>query len=388
LNQLIEKILEEIRNQGPISFARFMEWALYCPVYGYYEKEEDTLGRHGDYYTSVSVGPLFGELLARQFAAWLEELRGPVCLVEAGAHRGHLARDILCWLRSQRPALFQAIQYCIVEPSAKRQEWQRSILAEFKPQIRWVKSLAACSQSINDRASEDSERGVHGIIFSNELLDSMPVHRFGWDAAGGAWFEWGVTFENAHLSWTKLPGSAGGAPADSDHDRSSGEKPALPGRTAPPDLPPELLRSLPDGFTIEVCPAASQWWAQAARVLEAGKLLAMDYGLTADEWLTPERAVGTVRGYRQHRLSSDILADPGGQDITAHVNFTTIRQVGESEGLRTDELVTQEQFLTRIAAPVLRDQSSFWTPERVRQFQTLTHPNHLGRAFRVLVQAR
>src|SRR5262249_43589657 len=115
MNQVAEKIAAEIRNYGPISFARFMESALYCPVYGYYEKEEDTIGRGGDYYTSVSVGALFGELLAHQFAEWLMNLQtstetGSLRLIEAGAHHGHLARDILRWLRAHRPALFAALQ--------------------------------------------------------------------------------------------------------------------------------------------------------------------------------------------------------------------------------------------------------------------------------------
>src|SRR5229473_2102338 len=102
-----------------MSLARFMRLALYCPVYGYYEKEEDTLGRRGDYYTSASVGSLFGELLALQFANWLTQLGAlptgrPLQIVEAGAHQGHLAKDILTWLGAKRPELCQTIQYCII----------------------------------------------------------------------------------------------------------------------------------------------------------------------------------------------------------------------------------------------------------------------------------
>ena len=122
LSGAAEKIAKEIGGRGAIPFARFMELALYCPVYGYYEKEEDTIGRRGDYYTSVSVGSLFGELLGFQFAAWLgpeaQEGRGsgpnepgaePAEIVEAGAHRGELARDILSWMRRQQPGLFQRL---------------------------------------------------------------------------------------------------------------------------------------------------------------------------------------------------------------------------------------------------------------------------------------
>src|SRR6185295_6681386 len=104
-------IREEIKVKGPISFARFIELALYCPNLGYYERPESRIGKHGDYYTSVSVGPLFGELLAFQFSKWLETMPGPVKLVEAGAHDGRLALDIL---RALPRSLLDRVEYWIV----------------------------------------------------------------------------------------------------------------------------------------------------------------------------------------------------------------------------------------------------------------------------------
>jgi SAM-dependent MidA family methyltransferase len=152
----------------------------------------------------------------------------------------------------------------------------------------------------------------------------------------------------------------------------------------------ELLQALPDGFSIEVSPAAKQWWREAALALHSGKLVAIDYGLTADELLMPGRKEGTLRAYHRHRPGSDVLARPGEQDVTAHVNFTAIQAAGESVGLSTEGFETQAQFLTRIAARTWQKEASFaeWSPERTRQFQTLTHPEHLGRSFRVLVQSR
>ena len=147
---------------------------------------------------------------------------------------------------------------------------------------------------------------------------------------------------------------------------------------------------LPDGFTTEVCPAAEEWWRTAAIALGCGKLVTVDYGLSADEFFMPEREEGTTRGYHHHRPSSNALANPGEQDITAHVNFTAIRTAGESAGLKTNSFLTQAKFLTSIAAQTWKDEGSFgeWTAERTRQFQTLTHPEHLGRSFQVLVQSR
>src|SRR5690349_15235751 len=125
-----------------------MELALYCPVYGYYEKEADTVGRRGDFYTSVSVGSLFGELLAFQFADWFEQDEashgdptGQLLLVEAGAHDGRLAADVLAWLRHWRPKLFQRIEYRIIESSAVRRGWQAITLANFTEKVRWPNVL-------------------------------------------------------------------------------------------------------------------------------------------------------------------------------------------------------------------------------------------------------
>lgn len=386
MNHAAEIIAGEIANKGVISFARFMELALYCPFYGYYERERDIIGPRGDYYTSVSVGSLFGELLAFQFAEWLEESQVPSAgggtsaatevlrILEAGAHGGMLARDILVWMRDHRPALFQGLEYWIVEPSERRQGWQRGTLVQFAAKLHWVKQvpeLLGVPASLP--ANRPSLPSVRGIIFSNELLDAMPVHRLGWDAKIRMWYEWGVTMESGRFAWTRMPATA---------ESSVGRWQMANGK--------ELLDVLPDGFTVETSPAAEQWWREAASVLECGRLVTLDYGLTADELFVPERKEGTARAYCHHQSSWDVLAQPGEQDITAHLNFTAIQTAGESAGLRTDAFLTQAQFLTGIAGRVWEGGASFgeWTRARTRQFQTLTHPEHLGRSFRVLVQSR
>ena len=370
-----------------------MELALYCPNCGYYENDKDIIGRGGDYYTSVSVGSLFGELLAFQFSEWLQEIQGSglsregrageggaaVRIVEAGAHGGDLAGDILGWLREHRPGLFGGLEYWIVEPSAGRRNWQQRKLREYGNIVHWAGELAGVTGTVFPDSRVQHSAGWRGICFSNELLDAMPVHRLGWDARARVWFEWGVTLQAGRLVWTRMPGEA---PRNRNQQSNAGEfcfqLPKDPG----------LLDTLPDGFTTELCPAAEEWWRAAAMALGCGKVLTFDYGLSAEEFFVPERKEGTARGYHHHRLSSNLLAHPGEQDITAHVNFTAIRTAGESAGLKTDAFLTQAQFLTRIAARILKEEGSFgdWTPERTRQFQTLIHPNHLGQAFRVLVQ--
>lgn len=359
MSQLTEIIKAEIALQGAIPFARFMELALYCPDYGFYETESDTVGRQGDFYTSVSVGSLFGELLAFQFAEWLAELDGKVQIVEAGAHDGKLAADILRWLKRRRPALFERLEYVVAEPSVRRRGWQRKALGEFGGQVRWVENGFAQQQS-----------AFAGVVFANELLDAMPVHRVGWDAKNRTWFEWSVVWEKERFTWAQT-------------------------RTVPTNellskLPDDLLAVLPDGFTTEISPAAEEWWNAAARALSKGRLLTLDYGLTSDEFFSPSRINGTLRAYRRHKHCDDLLVDPGEQDITAHVNFSRIQTVGERGGMKSEMLMTQSESLVRIVKRFWSEaeREGDWTPQRNREFQTLMHPEHLGRAFRVLVQSR
>jgi SAM-dependent MidA family methyltransferase len=386
MNPLSEIIRREAAQSGVLSFARFMELALYCPVHGYYETKKDNPGRHGDFYTSVGVGELFGQLLAFQFAGWLQaEVHSPqstVHIVEAGAHDGQLARDILAWLQSNRPELLDQVEYWIIEPSARRQEWQGETLREFAPRVRW---FAGFQSLLQERTCHSSPATGHpplrGVIFSNELLDAMPVHRFGWDAAKKTWFEWGVAVDGEQFAWAKI-----------QNPESRIQNPEL-------DLPTSLLAVLPDGYTVETCPAAQNWWRKAAGILEHGKLMTIDYGFTADELYSPNRTRGTLRAYFRHHASDDLLANVGGQDLTAHVNFSAIQAAGESVGLKTEMFSTQSQFLTRILEKASKDDflgklvaakrsEDGWTPVQARQFQTLTHPEHLGRAFRVLVQSK
>lgn len=362
MTTLSQIIRAEAAASGVLSFARFMELALYCPEFGYYETQKDNVGRGGDFITSVSAGGLFGELLAFQFAGWLEnEIRNQkpeVKIIEAGAHDGKLAADILGWLQANRPELFSRLGYCLIEPSARRQEWQRETLKRFTPRVRWFNDFEDLSPTTRHPSSA-------GIIFSNELLDAFPVHRYGWDARNKKWFEWGVAVRGEKFDWAKIPNSKFRIPNS------------------------ELESVLPDGYIIETSSAAENWWRKSAGVLERGKLVAIDYGFASDEQFSPARTNGTLRAYFRHHVSDDLLANVGEQDLTAHVNFSAIRKAGEEVGMKTEMFTTQTKFLTQILGKTLADKTfGEWTPARTRQFQTLTHPEHLGRAFRVLVQSR
>jgi SAM-dependent MidA family methyltransferase len=423
VSELANQIKTEIAARGVISFAQFMGMALYHPGLGYYETDRSRVGFQGDFYTSVSTGELFGQLLAFRFAGWFAEFPAEaedLRIVEAGAHDGKLAGDIMGWLKRHRPELFGRIQYCIIEPSAQRQAWQAEKLKEFGARVQWVGNFAELDDKVaaestpgaqivaspsprpsppgegecsavgrasatagvmpspkeknaalyRDAATPLSHGALNGIIFSNELLDAMPVHRLGWDAAKHEWFEWGVGWDGGQFVWLKMPTLTVGLELAAQ-------------------FPDALLQVLPDGYAIEVCPAAADWWREAAGVLARGRLLTMDYGFTTEEMISPSRTKGTLRAYFRHHLSDDLLINAGEQDLTAHVNFSVIQAAGEGAGLRTEGYITQPQFLTRILADAIKDPAfRDWNTSRTRQFQTLTHPEHLGRSFKVLVQGR
>jgi SAM-dependent MidA family methyltransferase len=161
---LIKIIRAEIRTRGPQSFAWFMEQALYHPEHGYYSSGRASIGRKGDYFTNVSVGPLFGQLLAAQFAEIWERL-GKIdnfTIVEQGAHDGEFARDVLSALRGKSPKFFSTLRYSIIEPFPVLQGRQAQALQEFGDRVQWGRSL-------------DELEPFAGVHFSNELLDAMPI---------------------------------------------------------------------------------------------------------------------------------------------------------------------------------------------------------------------
>ncbi len=355
-------VRRELKEAGEISFHRFMELALYCPKIGYYERGNGILGKEGDFVTSVSTGSLFGQFLAFQFTSWCEDFSGLVQWVEAGAHDGKLATDILSVVREGAPEVFERVRYVIIEPSERRQSWQRERLDGFGEKVSWVGSLKELSQD-----------GIRGVLFSNELLDAFPVHRLGWDAIGKRWFEWGVGSSGERFEWQRMRGGS------RDWSLELG--------AAGFDIPPELAAVLPDGFVLEISPEAGAWWREAAEVLHLGRLMTVDYGLLAEQFLMPERRSGTLRSYRRHSVGTDLLSSPGEQDLTAHINFSQLIRAGEKAGLKTESLTSQSEFFAGLAQRMWSS-SAAPSASKVRQFQSLTHPEHLGRAFRVLVQSR
>ena len=351
MSQLDGIIRAEILAAGPMRFDRFMEMALYHPGLGYYAKTGGlpAIGRPGDFFTSVSVGPLFGRLLARQFHQMWQGLGKPrpFGVIEQGAHDGRLARDILEWCRAETPDFFDAMGYGIVRPSGSAP----AMLAEFAGRI-------TCFEDLESLAVEQ------GVFFSNELADAFPVRRI--TRLSGEWREQHVDVKGEKLAWTDQPIE------DAELIRA--------------------VRGLPtiEGYTTEINLRARHWIGQVARAIHRGYVLTIDYGWPASIYYAPFRTGGTLTARVQHQTVDDPLADPGDRDITAHVDFSALARAGEAAGLVTLGFLDQQRFLTGVAHDELNGTEGprVNLQENLRAWNTLTHPEHLGARFQVLLQAK
>jgi SAM-dependent MidA family methyltransferase len=356
MNALESILREEIRAHGPMRFDRFMEQALYHPEYGYYACPR-AIGRAGDFYTSVSVGPLFGQLLARQARQMARLLGEPeFWIVEQGAHDGQLACDILSNLRTNDPEFFDTLRYAIVEPSSAARHAQQEKLAEFGAQVRWL-----------DRPA-DWKGGVPcGLFLSNELADALPVRLI--ERGAEEWNERCVVIDKDDaLGWKTV------AIEDAELLRAMTEL----------TLPNSV------GYRTEIGLAARNWMRGVAGFLRRGYVLTIDYGFPASLYHAPFRSEGTLTCYRHHRRGDEVLSAPGEQDITAHVDFTALVRAGAAAKLEPLALVDQPRFFTGIAHDELSGAAAFRPAisEQARAWQMLTHPEHLGTRFQVLVQAK
>ena len=353
-SSLIAHIRETIQRTGPVTFAWFMEQALYHPEHGYYSSGRAAIGRGGDYFTSVSVGPLFGRFLAAQFKEMWELLGSPgeFVIVEQGAHGGELAGDVLAAARKDAPEFFQAIRYVIVEPFALWQSRQAETLAEFNGRVTWEDSVADLTPF----------RGVH---FSNELIDAMPVHLVKW--TGTEWLERHVSAVDDKFEFLDLPLST---------NRLEERLQLIPS-------------PLPAGYETEINLAALDWIAALGAKLIQGWILSADYGYTRDEFYAPHRNTGTLRAFARHQVLSSPLLRIGYADITAHVDWTSLAEEAAAVGLRVNGFADQHHFITGLLADEIgNDLASSEDARTKRALQTLLHPGFLGMKFQFLALLR
>ncbi|NMG20684.1 class I SAM-dependent methyltransferase [Brasilonema bromeliae] len=372
--------------QKRITFAEYMDMVLYHPETGYYSTKALKLGKEGDFFTSVHLGADFGELLAVQFFQMWEVLGQPVpfSLVEMGAGQGLLALDILKYIKQQYPDFFDVLDYVIVEKSSVLREEQQQHLQEFS--VRWLNLEEIPSQSVT------------GCFFSNELVDALPVHQFVLEE--GRLQEIYVT--------TQEEGTGNREQGTGNREQSkmslSTSTPALSfvevadtPSTAKLEEYFELVEinisSYPDGYRSEVNLAALDWLSLVADRLQRGYVLTIDYGYSASRYYNPMRSQGTLQCYYNHQRHNDPYINIGRQDITAHVDFTTLERWGERCGLDKVGFTKQALFLMalglgeRIAALSYTDQPISQLLHRRDVLHQLLDPLGIG-GFGVLVQAK
>jgi SAM-dependent MidA family methyltransferase len=358
----LERLLEaDIAARGAMTFRDFMARSLFDPGHGYYASGRREIGRGGDFFTSVSVGPVYGRLLARLWRHAWELLGRPERFVvcEQGAGDGSLARDVLAESGRVGPRAFQeALEYRIIEPFVAVSARQKETLAG-KP-VRWFDSL-------------DAAGAIDGVFFSNELVDSFPVHCVQY--VSGRWMECGVTAADRGFGWT----------------HREIEDAALREAIDRWDLPCR------EGYRTEINLEAVAWMKRVGTAMRRGWVVTGDYGFPADMLYNPDRMEGTLRGFSRQERTDDLLARAGGQDLTADVNFSALSEAGEAAGLRVEALMDQHHFLVGIArmgfleemeAVIRREPNDPATARVLRQFKMLMHPETMGTMFKFLVQSK
>lgn len=354
--KLIALIADEIAAAGGlISFARYMELALFAPGLGYYSAGAQKFGEQGDFVTAPEISPLFSRTLARQVADVLSTFEETGNVLEVGGGSGIMAADMLAELEALNalPA-----QYFILELSADLQARQLDTLTERVPhlleRVRWLQELPS--------------PGFRGVIVANELLDALPVNCFVKTEEGVQ--ERGVSFVDGRFQWAQA---------------ETGELP-LPAHLA------ELFAVLPAGYESEINLAATGWVQSIASILQTGVVLLIDYGYAAAEYYHPRRDGGTLMCHYRHRAHPDPFVYPGLQDITAHVDFTAVAEAAVAAGLEVRGYNSQGFFLmgngiTELAQAFeeLSEQQQILQSQQMR---TLTLPAEMGERFKVIALAR
>ncbi len=340
---------------GSLSFADFMQEALYAPGLGYYAAGATKFGRSGDFVTAPEVSPLFGRVLARTCAEVFETL-GDGGILEFGAGSGRLAVDVLRKLESlgSLPSC-----YSILELSADLRERQSALLARELPhlmeRLRWLDRLP------------DTHRG---LVIANEVLDALPVERF---CINDGVRQLRVGLDGHRFRWYEAP-----AP------------PRLESAVA--HIESELGRQLEPGFTSEYSPLAAPWVASVCDRLEAGLALLFDYGTSRREYYAPDRFQGWLRCHFRHHVHDDPLHVPGIQDISCWVDFSAAAEAAAGAGAEIAGFVPQAAFL--LTGGIL-DEAATYEPasprariELATQVKMLTLPGQMGERFKCLGLAR
>lgn len=349
-DELLSLITAEIKSTGAISFARYMELALYAPQLGYYRNTLQKFGKSGDFVTAPEISPLFSHCLANQCAEILTTLHGGDIL-EFGAGSGVMAADILCVLKEKKQL---PDHYYILELSAflklQQQKTIQAKIPEFFDRVIWLDQLP--------------EKNFQGVVLANEVLDAMPVHLFRY-----------------HNGFQEIGICVPGAPTKPFSYCTLDQ----PNATLIATLKRYKI-AFSENYISEINLYLPAWIKSISDFLSQGVVLIIDYGFPRAEYYHPDRSMGTVMCHYQHRTHSDPFFLPGLQDITAHVDFTAVADSACENGLSVAGFTNQAAFLINCGLLSLLDSSAddkkrFSQNSQVLQ---LTSPSEMGELFKVI----
>lgn len=356
-------LAERIAMQGRLTFAEFMAACLYEPGIGYYTSPGRKVGAEGDFYTSITVHAAFGRVVAREIAQMWRCMERPAnfTLVECGAANGRLACDIMDFFAECEPEMYQSVHLVLVEKEPSLEEVQREMLSSHIKQLAWLSPEEFASGRFT----------FTGCLYSNELIDALPTHRVVMTSEG---------LKEIYVAW--------------ENDGFSEEL----GELSTPAIETHLKRigvTLHPAQQAEVNLNAAAWLKSAATALKQGFILTIDYGYPAAELYTPHRKLGTLLCYYQHQTEDNPYIRLGFQDITSHVDFTTLMKQGDELGLQNIWFGEQYRFL--LSAGIIEEietieRSAISDEEKLRLRLTLKKlimpEGGMGDTFRVLIQAK
>ena len=360
MNPLEQKIVERIKREGSISFETFMDMALYDSEFGYYVARGQRIGREGDFYTSSHLHPIFGAMIGKQIAEMWKMMGCPegFTIMEMGAGEGYVCKDMLDYLKltgSEEPGVkssfYHTLQYLIVERNELQRQRQQKRLQAYHEKIAWILDIREAGT-------------IRGCIFSNELLDAFPVHLVRMEDQLREIY---VTHDGISL-------------IEQEGDLSS-------------DAIPRYFRDagieLEKGYTTEVNLRIHDWLLDIGAVLAKGFVFTIDYGHPAEEYYSEERNRGTLLCYHRHGFNEDPYENIGEQDMTSHVNFSSVKRWGEEAGLRTLGYCSQGSFLLSMGIDQeiakLAETSTDYLFELGR-IKKLFLPQGMGDSHKVLIQ--
>jgi SAM-dependent MidA family methyltransferase len=371
------RLLAKVRLEGPLTFRDWMASALYDERGGYYSRPDlERWGRAGDYRTSPERSPLFAATFARYFARLHEGLGSPnrLTLIEAGGGAGRFARILLDTLQRDAPEAFDSLRYVFDEAGADSRARASVLLAPHSERVefRSIRDLTADAQRTIAEAQNSTPTPGAFVLFSNELLDALPVHR--------------VVMRGGHLRELYVAEGAGGGFAWEEGEPST------------PRLVEHFARfgmTLDEGQFAEVNLEAEEWVARVASLEGSGFVVTIDYGDDARSLVnSAHRREGTLRAFSGHRMVEDLLASPGARDLTTTINWTQVVAAGEAAGLETIALERLDAFLLKAGLiEQLERESALARDEAERAAlrlgaREMILPDGMAASFQVLVQKK